>query len=155
MHSLFSWPVVVTRFLICNPPQDYIYPGGNNRVLLKSEEKMVALLVFLQLLLLLLLWMITLLLLLSIWLLLHIIIIIIITITTTIIITICYIAIIITTITIARQVPCLLFLDFRHRQNGYLAQRVPSLFLASSFRMCLNCEFLKIIFPLRTRYPLS
>ena len=35
----------------------------------------------------------------------------------------------------------------RHRLNGYLAQRVPSLFLASGFRMCLNCEFLKLCFP--------
>ena len=35
----------------------------------------------------------------------------------------------------------------RHRLNGYLAQRVPSLFLASSFRMCLNCEVLKGVFP--------
>ena len=26
----------------------------------------------------------------------------------------------------------------RHRLNGYSAQRVPSFFLASSFRMCLN-----------------
>ena len=43
----------------------------------------------------------------------------------------------------------------RHRLNGYLAQRVPSLFLASSFRMCLNCEVLKGMFPWRTRYPLS
>ena len=45
--------------------------------------------------------------------------------------------------------------SFRHRPNGYLAQRVPSLFLANSFRMCLNCEVLKGIFPWRTRYPLS
>ena len=43
----------------------------------------------------------------------------------------------------------------RHRLNGYLAQRVPSLFLASSFRMCLNCAVLKGMFPWRTRYPLS
>ena len=42
-----------------------------------------------------------------------------------------------------------------HRQNRYLAQRVPSLFLAISFRMCLNCEALKGMFPWRTRYPLS
>ena len=28
----------------------------------------------------------------------------------------------------------------RRRLHGYLAQRVPSLSLASSFRMCLNCE---------------
>ena len=35
----------------------------------------------------------------------------------------------------------------RHRLNGYLAQRVPSLFLASSFRMCLHCEVLKVYFP--------
>ena len=31
----------------------------------------------------------------------------------------------------------------RPRQNGYLAQRVPSICLASSFRMCLHCEVLK------------
>ena len=43
----------------------------------------------------------------------------------------------------------------RHRLNGYVAQRVPSLFLASSFRMCLNCEALDGMFPWRTRYPLS
>ena len=30
-----------------------------------------------------------------------------------------------------------------------------SLFLASSFRMCLKCEALKSMFPWRTRYPLS
>ena len=34
----------------------------------------------------------------------------------------------------------------RHRLIGYLAQRVPSLFLASSFRMCLKCEVLKGMF---------
>ena len=42
-----------------------------------------------------------------------------------------------------------------HWLNGYLAQRVPSLFLDSSFSMCLKCEALKGMFPLRTRYPLS
>ena len=35
---------------------------------------------------------------------------------------------------------------YRHRLNGYLAQRVPSVLLASSFRMCLNCEVLECIF---------
>ena len=43
----------------------------------------------------------------------------------------------------------------RHRLTGYLAQRVPSLVLASSFTMCLNVEVLKGIFPWRARYPLS
>ena len=43
----------------------------------------------------------------------------------------------------------------RHRLNGYFAQRVPSLSLASSFTMCLNCEVLQGMFPWRTRYPLS
>ena len=43
----------------------------------------------------------------------------------------------------------------RHRLNGYLAQRVPSLFLASCFTMCFNCEVFKGMFPWRTRYPLS
>ena len=43
----------------------------------------------------------------------------------------------------------------RHRLNGYLAQRVPSLSLASGFRMRLICEVLKGMFPWRTRYPLS
>ena len=43
----------------------------------------------------------------------------------------------------------------RHRLNEYLAQRVPSRFLASSFTMCLNCGVLKGMFPWRTRYPLS
>ena len=38
----------------------------------------------------------------------------------------------------------------RHRLNGYLAQRIPSLVLASGFRMCLNCEVLKGMFPWRT-----
>ena len=42
----------------------------------------------------------------------------------------------------------------RHRLNGYLAQRVPCIFLASSFRMYF-CEVLKGMFPWRTRYPLS
>ena len=41
----------------------------------------------------------------------------------------------------------------RHRLYAYLAQRVPSLFLASSFRMCLDCEVLKGMFPWRTRHP--
>ena len=41
----------------------------------------------------------------------------------------------------------------RHRLNGYLAQRVPSLSLAGSFRMCLNCEVLEGMFSWRTRYP--
>ena len=36
----------------------------------------------------------------------------------------------------------------RHWPNAYLAQRVPSLFLAGSFRICLNCEVsLKVCFP--------
>ena len=35
----------------------------------------------------------------------------------------------------------------RHRLNGYLAQRVPTLSLASSFRICLDCEVLKGMFP--------
>ena len=43
----------------------------------------------------------------------------------------------------------------RHRLNGYLAQRVPSIFLASSFRMCLNHGVLKGMFPWRTRWPLG
>ena len=43
----------------------------------------------------------------------------------------------------------------RHRLIVYLAQRVPSLFLASSFRSCLNCAVLKCIFAWGTRYPLS
>ena len=43
----------------------------------------------------------------------------------------------------------------RHRLNEYFAQRVPSCFLASSFRMCVNCGVLKGMFPWRTRYPLS
>ena len=44
---------------------------------------------------------------------------------------------------------------FWHRLNGYFAQRVPSLFLASSSRMCLNREVLKGMFPWRTRQPSS
>ena len=44
---------------------------------------------------------------------------------------------------------------YRHRLDEYLAQRVPSLSLAGSFRMCLNCEVLKGMFHWRTRYPLS
>ena len=43
----------------------------------------------------------------------------------------------------------------RHRLHRYLVQRVPSLFLASSFGMCLHCEVLKGMFPWKTRYPLS
>ena len=42
-----------------------------------------------------------------------------------------------------------------HRLDGYLAQRVPSFLLASSFRLCLDCDVLKGMFPWRTRYPLS
>ena len=44
---------------------------------------------------------------------------------------------------------------YRDRLNGYSAQRVPSLFLASSFRNCSNSAVLKCMFPWRTRYPLS
>ena len=43
----------------------------------------------------------------------------------------------------------------RHRLNGSLAQRVPSPFLASRFRKCLDCEVLEGMFPWRTRYPFS
>ena len=43
----------------------------------------------------------------------------------------------------------------RRRLNGYLALRALSRFLASSFRMCLNCEVLKGMLPWRTKYPLS
>ena len=43
----------------------------------------------------------------------------------------------------------------RHRLNGYLDQRLPSLFLASCFRMCLNCEVLDGTFPWRTRFPIK
>ena len=49
----------------------------------------------------------------------------------------------------------------RHRLHGYLAQWVPSIFLASSFTRCLNCEALvKACFPgglgtHEARYPLS
>ena len=43
----------------------------------------------------------------------------------------------------------------RHRRNGYLAQRVPSPFLASRFRICLSCEVLEGMFPWRTRCQLS
>ena len=51
----------------------------------------------------------------------------------------------------------------RHQLNGYLAQRVPSLFLASSFRMCLSLYCLKLLqvcFPgglgtHEARYPFS
>ena len=35
----------------------------------------------------------------------------------------------------------------RHRLNGYLDQRVPSLVLAGSSRMCLIVQFLKVCFP--------
>ena len=41
--------------------------------------------------------------------------------------------------------------ECRRRLSGYLAQRVPSLSLASSFRTRLNCEVLKGMFPWRTR----
>ena len=40
---------------------------------------------------------------------------------------------------------------YRHRLNGYFAQRVPSLFLAISFTVGLNCEALKGMFPWTTR----
>ena len=40
----------------------------------------------------------------------------------------------------------------RRRLNGYLAQRAPSLSLASSFGTRLNCAVLKCMFPWRTRY---
>ena len=43
----------------------------------------------------------------------------------------------------------------RHWLKGYLAQRVPSPFLASSFGIGLSCEVLKGMFLWRTRYPLS
>ena len=43
----------------------------------------------------------------------------------------------------------------RHRLNRYLAQWVPSLFLAGSSRTCLNHAVLRCKFPWRTRYPLS
>ena len=46
-------------------------------------------------------------------------------------------------------------LSCRHWLNGYFAQRVPSLSLASSFRTCLNCEALKGMSPWRTRHPSS
>ena len=42
----------------------------------------------------------------------------------------------------------------RHRLNGYLAQRVSSLSLASSLRNHFSCAVLKCIFPWRARYPL-
>ena len=42
-----------------------------------------------------------------------------------------------------------------HRLNGYLAQRVPSIFLASSSRIYLNDAVLKCSLPWRARYPLS
>ena len=42
----------------------------------------------------------------------------------------------------------------RHRLNGYLAQRLPSLFLASSSRNCLNYAVLRWMFSWRARYPL-
>ena len=35
----------------------------------------------------------------------------------------------------------------RHRPNGYLARRTPSLSLASSLRTCLICEVLEGIRP--------
>ena len=43
----------------------------------------------------------------------------------------------------------------RHRLSGYLAQQVPSIFLASTFGSCLNCAGLKCMFAWRTRYSLS
>ena len=43
----------------------------------------------------------------------------------------------------------------RHRPNGYLAQRVPSLFLAGGVRSCLNRAVLKGMFAWKARYPLS
>ena len=43
----------------------------------------------------------------------------------------------------------------RHRPNGCLAQRVPSLFLASSFGKCSNRAVVKGMFPWRSRHPLS
>ena len=43
----------------------------------------------------------------------------------------------------------------RHRLNGYLARRVPSLILAISLTMCLNCEVLKGMCPWKTKYPLG
>ena len=43
----------------------------------------------------------------------------------------------------------------RRWRNGYLAQRVPSLYLASGSRICLNYAALGCMFPWRTRYPLS
>ena len=35
----------------------------------------------------------------------------------------------------------------RHRLNGYLAQLVPSMCLASSFRTCLNCKVFMVYQP--------
>ena len=43
----------------------------------------------------------------------------------------------------------------RKRLNGYLAQRVPSIFLAGSFRTCFNRAVPESMFPWRARYPLS
>ena len=43
----------------------------------------------------------------------------------------------------------------RHRLNGSLAQRVPSLSLSSSSRIVLDHAVLKGMFPWRTRYPWS
>ena len=43
----------------------------------------------------------------------------------------------------------------RHRLNRYLAQRIPSLFPAGRFRMCLDREVLTSRFPWRTRCTLS
>ena len=43
----------------------------------------------------------------------------------------------------------------RHWQNGYLAQQVPSLSLASSSGKCLNLAVPKCTFPWRARYPLG
>ena len=44
---------------------------------------------------------------------------------------------------------------YRQRLNGYLAQRVPGLFLANMFRIGYNVEALTGTFLSRTRYPLS
>ena len=56
------------------------------------------------------------------------------------------------------KVPCdavyTFLLEDPHRPNGYLAQRVPSLSLASSSRSRLNGAVLKCMLPWRTRHPL-
>ena len=46
-------------------------------------------------------------------------------------------------------------LSSRHRLNGYSAQRVAGLFLASSSRIVLDASAPKCMFPWRARYPLS